>query len=285
MSFSYSFNFSQPRQQPQPKYWCYTCDDEVNPILQPSLKCRNCNGEFIEELQPPPPQNPPPQSFPNLFNMMNQGAPPNFNNFFNNQSNFQFSSNFNNNNNDGNNNVNSDNNNSNNDGGNNNNNNDGNNNNNNGNNNNHFPPFLQQLFQMFSNPQQPMNSQNFMFNGNGNMNGINAGDYAFGNFQNIIDRLFEQQGNHGAPPASKKEVEKLKKINYEIGSENTDCAVCKDEFKEGEELIQMPCSHYFHEECLLPWLKIRNSCPVCRFELKTDDDNYEKKKEQNQNNN
>jgi E3 ubiquitin-protein ligase AIP2 len=49
----------------------------------------------------------------------------------------------------------------------------------------------------------------------------------------------------------------------------------------GDEVQIMPCSdgHVFHPDCLAPWLKERNSCPVCRHELPTDDDKYERHKE------
>jgi E3 ubiquitin-protein ligase RNF115/126 len=59
-----------------------------------------------------------------------------------------------------------------------------------------------------------------------------------------------------------------------------DCAICKDEFEKGVDYLEMPCTHIFHPDCILPWLDIHNSCPVCRLELKTDDADYEARKTQ-----
>ena len=42
------------------------------------------------------------------------------------------------------------------------------------------------------------------------------------------------------------------------------CSICLDEFKEGDELRLVECSHNFHIECLDKWLMLKNTCPICR---------------------
>ncbi|KAK1602713.1 hypothetical protein QYE76_027025 [Lolium multiflorum] len=53
------------------------------------------------------------------------------------------------------------------------------------------------------------------------------------------------------------------------------CAVCKDGIEAGEAARRLPCAHLYHGACILPWLAIRNTCPLCRHELPTDDAEYE----------
>ena len=110
------------------------------------------------------------------------------------------------------------------------------------------------------------------------------------NFDLLIQHLMRNDPNkYGNPPASKNSVEKLTKYKIddkkikEFGVENS-CGVCKDEFNIGEECLSMPCNHYFHENCLIPWLKQRNSCPICRYELPTDDPDFEEMKKIRNNN-
>ena len=57
---------------------------------------------------------------------------------------------------------------------------------------------------------------------------------------------------------------------------NEECVICKEHFKINDVIIRLPfCFHYFHEECALYWLRKNNTCPCCRKELPTDDEQYE----------
>lgn len=46
--------------------------------------------------------------------------------------------------------------------------------------------------------------------------------------------------------------------------EQEECAVCLEEFKMGENLVNLPCAHKFHSRCLVPWLDNNSHCPCCR---------------------
>lgn len=42
------------------------------------------------------------------------------------------------------------------------------------------------------------------------------------------------------------------------------CAVCLLDYVLGDELVSLPCTHRFHSECAIQWLRQRATCPVCR---------------------
>ncbi|KAG8056920.1 hypothetical protein GUJ93_ZPchr0002g25189 [Zizania palustris] len=42
------------------------------------------------------------------------------------------------------------------------------------------------------------------------------------------------------------------------------CAVCTDALPLGAAACQLPCGHLYHSDCIVPWLALRSSCPVCR---------------------
>ncbi|CAL0313410.1 unnamed protein product [Lupinus luteus] len=111
---------------------------------------------------------------------------------------------------------------------------------------------------------------------------LNLGDYFFGpGLEQLIQHLAENDPNrYGTPPASKNAVEGLPEIAITeelLDSDSSQCAVCKDTFELNEIVKQLPCKHIYHSDCILPWLEMHNSCPVCRYELPTDDPDYEQR--------
>lgn len=58
----------------------------------------------------------------------------------------------------------------------------------------------------------------------------------------------------------------LRKFNADDFKQHTECAICKCDFADDEEVTPLPCNtaHYFHSACITPWLKQNNTCPMCR---------------------
>lgn len=118
------------------------------------------------------------------------------------------------------------------------------------------------------------------------------------NLDAILHHIMMHDPNrYGPPPASTESVANLPEVTVDkelierYGSRTAavdecgdrfgedrvvlNCCVCRDEFEVGAQGLMMPCEHIFHPNCLTPWLKQHNSCPTCRFELPTDDSDYE----------
>ena len=113
-------------------------------------------------------------------------------------------------------------------------------------------------------------------------------------FGNIIQQAM-QSGN-GPPPTSQNTIASLPEYKYQASEENEEqkqnddgkvkeCAICKEKFEKGDVLIELPCHHRYHKDCIMPWLTQRNSCPTCRHRLPTDNQFYEQMENMRSNNN
>ncbi|XP_059650554.1 RING-H2 finger protein ATL22-like [Cornus florida] len=68
-------------------------------------------------------------------------------------------------------------------------------------------------------------------------------------------------------PASDASVEALEKVKVENWGTGMKCVICLEELLVGLEATRMPCSHVFHGDCILRWLRVSNFCPLCRFQM------------------
>lgn len=103
----------------------------------------------------------------------------------------------------------------------------------------------------------------------------------------ILQYVMDNDPNrYGSPPVAKDVLESLKVevLTADSARELGNCAICTEDFKDQEKVHWLTedkslCGHAFHVDCIVPWLKEHNTCPVCRFELPTDDEAYNKQRE------
>ncbi|KAK6921349.1 E3 ubiquitin-protein ligase RNF126-like, zinc-ribbon [Dillenia turbinata] len=246
-------------------YFCYQCDRTVSITSSPAsdLLCPDCNGGFLEEVESPnanPNPSPlfsfsgPPSFFPSSFPLVFSTSsaagggtdfqnPPDLSDLFGpsiygRSSPLQDSEAFN--------------------------------------------PFLFLQSYIQNLRAGGANIQFVIENRSGDRLPANLGDYFVGpGLEQLIQQLAENDPNrYGPPPASKSAVEALPNIKVSaelLASDSSQCAVCKDTFELGAEAKHLPCKHIYHSDCILPWLELHNSCPVCRYELPTDDPDYEQR--------
>ncbi|XP_019052944.1 PREDICTED: E3 ubiquitin-protein ligase At1g63170-like isoform X2 [Nelumbo nucifera] len=52
-----------------------------------------------------------------------------------------------------------------------------------------------------------------------------------------------------------------------ISGEDAVCCICLARYANNDELRELPCSHFFHRECVDKWLKINALCPLCKSDV------------------
>ncbi|KAK3779546.1 hypothetical protein RRG08_045292 [Elysia crispata] len=103
----------------------------------------------------------------------------------------------------------------------------------------------------------------------------NPGDYAWGagGLDTVISQLLNHLEGTGAPPAQKEKIESLQRviIDQPHVDAQLQCAICMEDFELGTEVRKLPCDHMYHSECIVKWLEMHGTCPVCRKDLNGDD--------------
>ncbi|KAK9052870.1 hypothetical protein SSX86_029500 [Deinandra increscens subsp. villosa] len=100
--------------------------------------------------------------------------------------------------------------------------------------------------------------------------GVDPRNYYGGSELNELIEELTQNDRPGPLPAPDSVINALPNVKItqtHLLNDSQSCAVCMDDFKVGGEAKELPCNHIFHSNCIVPWLRLHNSCPVCRNEL------------------
>ena len=101
----------------------------------------------------------------------------------------------------------------------------------------------------------------------------------------MIERLIRDYNLSGRRENKKFVIDRVKKIEkilsnpikiddsqlIKIKESNHDsCIICLDDFNIDDNMINLECSHFFHEECIKKWFLYNNKCPLCKKEYNFD---------------
>ena len=74
--------------------------------------------------------------------------------------------------------------------------------------------------------------------------------------------------NHNTEKTTLEELKQCKKKTFNSCLEVKQCPISLENFKENEDLLELPCGHYFSDTKIREWLKKHTTCPVCRYNLR-----------------
>lgn len=46
-----------------------------------------------------------------------------------------------------------------------------------------------------------------------------------------------------------------------------ECCICLSQYEDGVDLHTLPCNHHFHANCIVKWLKMNATCPLCKYNI------------------
>lgn len=95
----------------------------------------------------------------------------------------------------------------------------------------------------------------------------------------FMEQSMQEQEGPSSPPASETLRDALPRVVVTkeelLDESNARCPVCWEDYALGSKVTRMLCGHLYCTNCIREWLRSSNSCPVCRFELATDDAEFE----------
>ncbi|XP_074381068.1 E3 ubiquitin ligase BIG BROTHER-related-like isoform X2 [Apium graveolens] len=76
--------------------------------------------------------------------------------------------------------------------------------------------------------------------------------------------------NNGLPEELISRLPTFKYNSRIFSKKKEECVICCMVYSSGEMLINLPCAHHYHSECIKRWLSLKKLCPVCQTEVQDD---------------
>ncbi|KAK4380270.1 hypothetical protein RND71_002132 [Anisodus tanguticus] len=128
------------------------------------------------------------------------------------------------------------------------------------------PPPSQPSISNFTPPSGPTTNFLYFYESDSETDESDSDDFSFD--------LFNSNEYQFRTPTLKSFIDSLPIVKI---NESKSCSICMEEFIIDSKASQLPCKHYFHNHCIVPWLNRNNTCPLCRHKLPQEDkDDIEK---------
>jgi len=72
----------------------------------------------------------------------------------------------------------------------------------------------------------------------------------------------------GLSEAQINRLPRTKATAIQCSGNNNSCTICMDEYEPDADLLTLPCFHNFHYDCVKPWFRTKNECPICRADAR-----------------
>ena len=77
------------------------------------------------------------------------------------------------------------------------------------------------------------------------------------------------------------EIAKIKDVD-KLDHDKKKCTICLENYANGDNTIALPCIHIFHADCIKTWLKNKTTCPICKYEIKYENEGFNEINENNE---
>lgn len=86
-------------------------------------------------------------------------------------------------------------------------------------------------------------------------------------FATTLQNSAAAAAQRGPKPLSQIMLDKIgsPELSLDMICDQPSCPICSEDFEVGLPVTQLPCSHIFHHDCVMPWLESKRTCPICRF--------------------